>query len=61
MVMMAVMPTWKRFPSRRPSKGLYQQKPGHMCDNVALYDWAGDGQDTLHIVHEHFLHYLIYT
>jgi hypothetical protein len=42
-------------------KGLYQQKPGHMVDNVVLCDWAGEGQDKLCIVHEHFLHYLKYS
>jgi hypothetical protein len=42
-------------------KSLYQQKPGHMVDNAALCNWAGEGQDTLGIVHEHFLHYLKYS
>jgi hypothetical protein len=38
-------------------KGLYHQ-PGHMANNAALYDWVGIGQNKLHIVHNHFLHYL---
>jgi hypothetical protein len=29
-----------------------------MADNAALCDWAGDGQDMLHIVRDHFVHYL---
>jgi uncharacterized protein YfkK (UPF0435 family) len=32
-----------------------------MVDNVVLCDWAGEGQDKLCIVHEHFLHYLKYS
>jgi hypothetical protein len=42
-------------------KALYQQKPSHMADNVALCDWACEGQDKLCIVHEYFLHYLQYS
>jgi hypothetical protein len=42
-------------------KGLYQQKPTLMSDNAALCDWAGEGQDMLRIVHEHFLHYIKYS
>jgi hypothetical protein len=41
-------------------KGFYQQH-GHMVDNATLCDWAGIGQDKLHIVHEYFLHYLKYS
>jgi hypothetical protein len=31
---------------------------GHMTDNAALCDWAGESQDKLHIIHQHFEHYL---
>jgi hypothetical protein len=40
------------------TKGRYHPHHGHMSDNAALCDWAGDGQDTLCIVHDHFEHYL---
>jgi hypothetical protein len=39
-------------------KGKYHQDNGHMADNAALCDWAGESQDKLHIVHQHFEHYL---
>jgi hypothetical protein len=39
-------------------KGKYQPPRAHMVDNVALCDWASIGQEQLHIVHDHFLHYL---
>jgi hypothetical protein len=42
-------------------KGLYQQNLGLLSDNAALCNWAGEGQDMLRIVHEHFLHYLKYS
>jgi hypothetical protein len=39
-------------------KGKYHPQHGHMANNVALWDWAGDGQGKLRIAHEHFVHYL---
>jgi hypothetical protein len=38
-------------------KGKYHPHQGHMADNAALCDWAGESQDKLHIVHKHFKHY----
>jgi hypothetical protein len=40
------------------SKGRYHLDNGHMADNVALCDWAGESQDKLRIIHKHFEHYL---
>jgi hypothetical protein len=40
------------------SKGRYHQDSGHMASNLALCDWAGESQSKLHIVKEHFEHYL---
>jgi hypothetical protein len=39
-------------------KGKYQPQHGRMADNDALCDWAGIGQEQLHIVYDHFLCYL---
>jgi hypothetical protein len=39
-------------------KGRYHPHHGHMSANVALCDWDGESQDKLHIVHNHFKHYL---
>jgi hypothetical protein len=39
-------------------KGKYHPHHGHMADNTALCDWAGELQDKLHIVYKHFEHYL---
>jgi hypothetical protein len=39
-------------------KGRYHLDNGHMADNVALCDWAGESQDKMRIVHQHFEHYL---
>jgi hypothetical protein len=41
-------------------KTLYQQ-PAHMVGNATQYDWASIGKDKLRIVHDHFLHYFIYS
>jgi hypothetical protein len=40
-------------------KGRYHQDSGHMADNPALCDWAGEAQSKLCIVKEHFEHYLV--
>jgi hypothetical protein len=40
-------------------KGRYHQDSGHIADNPALCDWAGESQSKLHIVKEHFKHYLV--
>jgi hypothetical protein len=37
-------------------KGRYHPQQGHMTDNAALCDWAGESQDKLHIIHKHFDH-----
>jgi hypothetical protein len=39
-------------------KGRYRPHKGHMADNAALCDWAGESQDKLCIVDKHFDHYL---
>jgi hypothetical protein len=39
-------------------KGRYDQDNGHMADNAALCGWAGESQDKLHIIRQHFEHYL---
>jgi hypothetical protein len=39
-------------------KGRYHEDGGHIADNPALCDWAGESQNKLHIVKEHFEHYL---
>jgi hypothetical protein len=39
-------------------KGMYHPDNGHMADNVALCNWAGESQDKMCIVHKHFEHYL---
>jgi hypothetical protein len=39
-------------------KGRYHSDNGHMADNAALCDWAGESQGKLRIVHDHFEHYL---
>jgi hypothetical protein len=39
-------------------KGRYHQDNGHMDNNAALCDWAGESQDKLRIVCQHFEHYL---
>jgi hypothetical protein len=39
-------------------KGRYYPGKGHMADNAALCDWAGESQDKLHIIHQYFEHYL---
>jgi hypothetical protein len=36
----------------------YHLDNGHIANNVALCDWAGESQDKLRIVHKHFEHYL---
>jgi hypothetical protein len=38
--------------------GRYHQDSGHMFDNRALCDWSGESQSNLHIVKQHFEHYL---
>jgi hypothetical protein len=40
------------------AKCRYRPDNGHMTDNAALFDWAGESQDKLHIVHDLFKHYL---
>jgi hypothetical protein len=39
-------------------KGMYHPDNGHMADNVALCNWAGESQDKLCIIYKHFEHYL---
>jgi hypothetical protein len=39
-------------------KGRSHQDSGHMADNPALCNWSGESQSKLHIVKEHFEHYL---
>jgi hypothetical protein len=39
-------------------KGRYHPDNGHMADNAALCNWAGEPQDKFCIVHKHFKHYL---
>jgi hypothetical protein len=39
-------------------KGKYHPDNGHMANNAALCDRAGESQDKLGIVHTHFEHYL---
>jgi flavorubredoxin len=39
-------------------KGRYRPQHGHVANNDALCDWDGIGQQQLHFVHDHFLHYL---
>jgi hypothetical protein len=40
------------------AKNRYHQDTGHMADNPALCDWSVELQSKLHIVKEHFEHYL---
>jgi hypothetical protein len=37
----------------------YHQEGGHIADNPALCDWAGESQSKLRIVKEHFEHYVV--
>jgi hypothetical protein len=39
-------------------KGRYHQDNGHMANNSTLYDWDGESQDKMRIVHQHFKHYI---
>jgi hypothetical protein len=39
-------------------KGRYHPDNGHMDDNAAPCDWAGESQDKLRIIHKYFEHYL---
>jgi hypothetical protein len=38
-------------------KDRYHNDNGHMANNHALCDWAGESQNKLCIVHNHFEHY----
>jgi hypothetical protein len=38
--------------------GRYHQDSGHVANNPALCDWAGESQSKLRIMKEHFEHYL---
>jgi hypothetical protein len=40
------------------SKARYHPDNGHMTDNAALCNCAGESQDNLCIIHKHFEHYL---
>jgi hypothetical protein len=40
------------------TKVRYHADNGHMADNAALCDWAGESQDKLRIVRQHFEQYL---
>jgi hypothetical protein len=39
-------------------EGKYHNDSGHMADSPALCDWASESQSKLHIIRDHFEHYL---